>query len=672
MASTRIGETVRHIHVLFSGKSVAGQGDASLLRRFVAGQDEEAFGVIVARHGPMVWAVCRDILRDPRDVEDAFQTTFLALVRRAGSLWVEESLGGWLYRVAYNTALRVRRNAGKLREREQPAADLSVVAETSTDTDEFADLHEAIARLPERFRKPLVMCDLEGMPQLEAAQLLRCGEATLRRRLAHARERLKNHLSRHGALPMLLNRLQLRMSTQLPAGWLEATARAARFVRPVSSSLMKFAGVLIVASLVSALSIASAQSRDEPRPVAVMPKPAAPTPEVKKAIVTTPVRWFHFKSDRGDEGWANCDTGIEVGRFEDRVTMVDAAKRERLEYEKDSKSIVKSRLSWLSGQKDELGRYVVPSGDDLVLKPTLRVPSRTPDALRAIPMVLPQDFNFDTVDGRKMIRLDVWERDALGALRIRRQAWYDAETRCKVREKKRYQLGEQQQYGKVFQTIDYDYPETGPSELAALGVPKNLPIVDSEKQKSSRIADQAPEIRRVIEGEIAAIRKFPRNLRVVTKDRRGVIHLEYTSVTENYVNRYCNRILNSGRGSLPYSQGQNFRADNQNFGERPDDLFPTLKNAPDGSFDSDRVAAWFPVKKSTNTGLATGEMTYHLTRFGENDLRVHVMDDSYDSFPQLFDEQWSIYHRLLMNLEVMPSAAAVSYTHLTLPTICSV
>src|SRR5436309_3549653 len=106
MTEAPIGDTLRQIGRLFDGGAVAGLGDAALLRRFATAGDEEAFAGLVARHGPMVLAVCRATLRDPGDAEDAFQATFLALVRQARSIRVEESLGGWLYRVARRVAAR--------------------------------------------------------------------------------------------------------------------------------------------------------------------------------------------------------------------------------------------------------------------------------------------------------------------------------------------------------------------------------------------------------------------------------------------------------------------------------------------------------------------------------------------------------------------------------------
>ena len=226
MASAQFRDALRQIHRLFSVGTVAGLSDASLLGRFAAGRDEEAFAALVARHGPMVLSVCQGLLRDPRDVEDAFQATFLVLVRRAGSVWVDDSLGGWLHRVAYRVALQARGDAaasagqgasghGDGRDRGAGPGRRNAPA---------PELHEEIARSPESYRRAVVLCYLEGMTQVQAARELRCGEATLRRRLAGARERLRTRLERRGlgsafTLP--------ETPAAVPTGWVEAATRAA-------------------------------------------------------------------------------------------------------------------------------------------------------------------------------------------------------------------------------------------------------------------------------------------------------------------------------------------------------------------------------------------------------------------------------------------------------------
>ncbi|MGP0066084.1 MAG: RNA polymerase sigma factor, partial [Isosphaeraceae bacterium] len=118
MANVHLGSVLRQIDRLLSGGTVVGLSDPALLRRFAVERDEEAFTGLLARHGPMVLAVCRGVLRNPDDAEDAFQATFLVLARQAHSLRVEGSLAGWLHRVAYRIAIRANVDATRRRSRE--------------------------------------------------------------------------------------------------------------------------------------------------------------------------------------------------------------------------------------------------------------------------------------------------------------------------------------------------------------------------------------------------------------------------------------------------------------------------------------------------------------------------------------------------------------------------
>ena len=131
----------------------------------------------------MVMTVCRGVLRDPIDAEDAFQATFLVLAQKAGSAWVEGQLGGWLHRVAYRIAVRASMDAARRREHERQAAEVAAVSCTHVGSDDDIQpaLHEELVRLPARFRVPVVLCYLEGLTHAQAALELSCGEATVRR-----------------------------------------------------------------------------------------------------------------------------------------------------------------------------------------------------------------------------------------------------------------------------------------------------------------------------------------------------------------------------------------------------------------------------------------------------------------------------------------------------------
>ena len=203
MAGAQLGTALRQIQRLFSDGSSTGLSDTQLLNRFATRRDEAAFAAIVTRHGPMVLAVCRGVLRDSVDAEDAFQATFLVLARKAGSAWVDGQLGGWLHKVAYRIAVRASADSARRRVIERRVSELAAVrcSHDETDGELRPALHEELARLPAKIRLPIVLCYLEGRTHMQAAAELRCGEATLRRRLAQARERLRERLARRGFAP---------------------------------------------------------------------------------------------------------------------------------------------------------------------------------------------------------------------------------------------------------------------------------------------------------------------------------------------------------------------------------------------------------------------------------------------------------------------------------------
>jgi RNA polymerase sigma factor (sigma-70 family) len=208
--------------------------DRHLLERFASGRDETAFAALVERHGPMVFGVCRRILRSSHDAEDAFQAAFLVLARKAGSIRQPDALGNWLYGVAYRTALEARARAARRRIRERELVEEPGV-DPSNDI-EWSDLHavvdDEIRRLPQKYRAPFVLCYLEGRTNEEAARLLRCPKGTILSQLAWARERLRGRLLRRGvALPAAGVSVVLSassLSAAVPADWVSSTASAAR------------------------------------------------------------------------------------------------------------------------------------------------------------------------------------------------------------------------------------------------------------------------------------------------------------------------------------------------------------------------------------------------------------------------------------------------------------
>jgi RNA polymerase sigma factor (sigma-70 family) len=175
--------------------------DEELLDRFVSRRDSAAFEVLVRRHGPMVLGVCRRVLQHAQDAEDAFQATFLVLVRKAASLSQRELLGNWLYGVAYRTALDAREAAVRRQKRERQVTFMPET-ESRDESGEWRDLRpildRELNRLPDKYRIPIVLCDLGGKTLREAAQQLDIPVGTLSGRLRTARERLAKRLSRYG------------------------------------------------------------------------------------------------------------------------------------------------------------------------------------------------------------------------------------------------------------------------------------------------------------------------------------------------------------------------------------------------------------------------------------------------------------------------------------------
>jgi RNA polymerase sigma factor (sigma-70 family) len=208
------------------------EGDGQLLARFLASHDEAAFAALVRRHGSMVYGVCRRLLGNHHDAEDALQATFLVLARKAQSVLKHEAVGSWLYAVAYRTAQKLRSIQRRRQAREKPVLQMPQPAVEPVEVQDWRPLLDAeLSRLPEVYRAPVLLCDLEGQSHREAARQLGLGNGTLARRLAAGRGLLAARLSRRGvtlsggALAALLS--QTDALAKPAASLVVATARAA-------------------------------------------------------------------------------------------------------------------------------------------------------------------------------------------------------------------------------------------------------------------------------------------------------------------------------------------------------------------------------------------------------------------------------------------------------------
>src|SRR5260370_9971230 len=222
MATNHMSEIVQQLRRAVLLQDGAGLTDGQLLGCFIEHRDEAAFAALVKRHASMVWGVCRRLLRNHHDAEDAFQATFLVFARKAASVEPRERIANWVHGVACRTALKARAVARR-RAREKPLAE--GVEPVAQEPDAWHDLRplldEELGRLPDNYRIVLLLCDLEGRTRAEVARQLGWPEGTVAGRLARARALLAGRLSRRGvtlsaaALAEMLS--QSTASAALPA-----------------------------------------------------------------------------------------------------------------------------------------------------------------------------------------------------------------------------------------------------------------------------------------------------------------------------------------------------------------------------------------------------------------------------------------------------------------------
>jgi RNA polymerase sigma factor (sigma-70 family) len=249
MSTRQWGGVIRQLRKTVLLRDAASLTDGQLLECFLAQREEAAFEALVRRHGSMVLAVCRRVLRDTHDAEDAFQATFLVLVRKAASVQPRELVGNWLYGVAYRTALEARTILARRRARErqvsdmpeQPAPDAAVV------DDWRPVLDQELTRLPEKYRSAVVLCDLEGRPRKEVALALRIPEGTLSSRLAMARRMLASRLTRRG-----VTLSGGALATVLAESTADAAVSAPLVASTVQAATVLASGQALAAGIVSA------------------------------------------------------------------------------------------------------------------------------------------------------------------------------------------------------------------------------------------------------------------------------------------------------------------------------------------------------------------------------------------------------------------------------------
>jgi RNA polymerase sigma factor (sigma-70 family) len=280
MTANPINKAIQHVREAVLRECGVAPSDSELLERYISRRDEAAFEALVHRHGPMVLGVCRRVLGNEADSEDAFQATFLVFVRKAASIRSRNTLGNWLYGVAHNTALKAKAMNRKRRAKEQEAGQMPRPQGSENGPRELEVLLDAeLSRVPEKYRVPIVLCELEGMMVKDAALRLGLPQGTVASRLARGRALLGKRLRKRG-LTLPVGALTLALShgaatAGVPPSLLLTTVNAARqfAVGPattgaVSASVAAFTeGVLkamlmkkmlIIVSLVAALVLIAA------------------------------------------------------------------------------------------------------------------------------------------------------------------------------------------------------------------------------------------------------------------------------------------------------------------------------------------------------------------------------------------------------------------------------
>jgi RNA polymerase sigma factor (sigma-70 family) len=303
MSAHPLGHALRQLRRLADEQAGQDLSDAALLQRFRAGREETAFALLVQRHGPMVLGVCRRVLGDRHEAEDAFQATFLVLLRRAGAIHRREALGGWLHRVAYRVAARARDGLARRRAAAVRAAP-PAAAPDPADLMAWGELRRAVEeelhRLPAKYRVPLVLCCLEGKTHEQAGRELRWPKSSVTARLERARQMLHQRLGRRGfVLPATLLAALLAAeasSAAVPAALVLATVRlalqvlhgeaaAAPGVALAEGVLRGMARVrLATAALVVltlGLAAAGAAALAQTRPAGEQAPPSAPAPRTE-------------------------------------------------------------------------------------------------------------------------------------------------------------------------------------------------------------------------------------------------------------------------------------------------------------------------------------------------------------------------------------------------------
>jgi RND family efflux transporter MFP subunit len=252
---------IEGVQTLHQAGTASGLSDTRLLDRFLGRRDagaEAAFAAVVARHGPMVHRVCREVLRESNDADDAFQAAFLILARKAGSIRERGSIASWLYGVARRVALRLAAQRARRSECERAAGALTMKRQADcADPGLSQDVQDELDRLPAKYRSAVILCDLEGLTHERAAQEVGVPVGTLKVRLWRARRRLRERLTRRGLAPAFLGAAcAARGSAAVSAPLVDSTVKAAMQVAAGQAAAVSTPVALLVKGVLRAMFVA--------------------------------------------------------------------------------------------------------------------------------------------------------------------------------------------------------------------------------------------------------------------------------------------------------------------------------------------------------------------------------------------------------------------------------
>ena len=300
--------------------------DGQLLGRYVTRRDELAFEMLVRRHGPMVLGVCRRLLLNPEDAEDAFQATFLVLARKAAKVLPRERVGPWLHGVAYHAAQKARAIAARRKAREKQVRSLPEPATIAEGlwSDLAPLLDQELARLPEKYRLPIILCDLEGKTRAKAARQLGWPEGTVAGRLARGRALLAKRLTRLG-LPLSAGVLTAVLSQNVSACVLltlvnstveVAAGRAVQFpVTALAEGVLKAMSLTkwkLTAGFVLALAVVAGTGLMADRGAQAMP--SEESPKVAEPPAKPDAQQAEPKKEKAEEvAWGDAVDGVQAG-----------------------------------------------------------------------------------------------------------------------------------------------------------------------------------------------------------------------------------------------------------------------------------------------------------------------------------------------------------------------